>query len=316
MAQPANTFDTYDQVGIREDLSDVIYNIDPDATPLFSKTRKSKVTNRLTEWQTDALRASADNAHVEGDDTVAENRTATVRLSNYTQIFKNAVVVSGTAQAVTTAGRAKEMAYQSMLVSKEHKLDIERALFLNQAKSAGSSATPRRLAGLGAWITTNVNNVGGGGANPTGDGSNARTDGSQTALTQDDFDLTLQELWTEGARSRSKTVYLSPFQKNVTRGFTGNNAQRNNVKAGEVEKMIDVYTTDWGMVKFEMSLENRGRDVWIITDDMLSIGTLRATKNEELPSNGDYEKRQIITELTLMMNNEKAHGLVADCSTS
>ena len=36
MAQPTNTFDTYDSVGIREDLSDVIYNVDPSETPFYS----------------------------------------------------------------------------------------------------------------------------------------------------------------------------------------------------------------------------------------------------------------------------------------
>ena len=29
MAQPTNTFDSYDPVGIREDLSDIITNISP-----------------------------------------------------------------------------------------------------------------------------------------------------------------------------------------------------------------------------------------------------------------------------------------------
>ena len=42
MTQPANTFDTYDAVGIREDLSDMIYNVDPDATPFYSKSSKTK----------------------------------------------------------------------------------------------------------------------------------------------------------------------------------------------------------------------------------------------------------------------------------
>jgi len=29
MAQPTNTFDSYDAVGIREDLSDIIYDVSP-----------------------------------------------------------------------------------------------------------------------------------------------------------------------------------------------------------------------------------------------------------------------------------------------
>lgn len=86
MAQPTNTFDSYDAVGIREDLSDVIYDISPSETPFYSACSKGKATNTFHEWQTDALRASAANAHVEGDDTTAEARTATTRLGNYTQI--------------------------------------------------------------------------------------------------------------------------------------------------------------------------------------------------------------------------------------
>lgn len=77
---------SYDVVGIREDLRDVIYNISPEETPFLSKCKKSKATNTYHEWQTDTLRSSATNAHVEGAATTAEAITASVRLGNYTQI--------------------------------------------------------------------------------------------------------------------------------------------------------------------------------------------------------------------------------------
>ena len=117
MAQPTNTFDSYDMTGLREDLSDVIYDVSPSETPFYSACAKVKATNTYHEWQTDALRASAANAHVEGDDTAAEARTATSRLGNYTQIFKNAVTISGTDDGLNKAGRAKEMAYQILKVN-------------------------------------------------------------------------------------------------------------------------------------------------------------------------------------------------------
>ena len=72
MAQPTNTFDSYDAVGIREDLKDVIYNISPEETPFYSKSSKTSARNTLVEWQTDSLRASAANAHIEGDATAAK----------------------------------------------------------------------------------------------------------------------------------------------------------------------------------------------------------------------------------------------------
>lgn len=313
MAQPVNSFDSYDMRGIREDLSDIIYDVSPEETPFYSTVKKAKAANTYHEWQTDALRASADNAHIEGDDTVAEARSATLRLGNYTQIFKNAVVIPGTDEAINKAGRGKEMAYQVLKVAKEQKLDIERAMFLNQARDAGSATTPRRMAGAGAWLVTNISS-GSGGSNPTGDGTNARTDGTQRAFSQALFDNVMQAIWRNGGTPNK--VFLSAFQMDVATGFVGNNNQRNNVKAGETAKYMDIYVTPWGRVEFVPVRENRSRDVWIMSTDFWAAGVLRGTKNTELAKTGDSEKRQVITELTLACLNEKASGLVADLNVS
>ena len=318
MAQPANTLSSYDIKGIREDLSDVIYDISPEETPFLTACAKVKAANTYHEWQTDALRASADNAHIEGDDTIADSRSVTTRLGNYTQIFKNAVVIPGTDESLDKAGRAGEMAYQVMKIAKEQKLDIEKALFANQARSAGSDVAVWRLAGVPAWLTTNTNfQVGNGGADPTGDGTNARTDdGTPTAFDQTKFDATMQAIWTSGGKP--ETVYLSAFQMNKALGFVGNNAQRSNVSAEskKVVKHMAIYVTPWGTVEFKPTRENRGRDVFIMQDDMWKVANLRSTKNESLAKTGDSEKRQVITELTLVCANEKASGAVYDNTTS
>ena len=318
MAQPTNTFDSYDAKGIREDLSDVIYDISPEETPFYTACAKAKASNTLHEWQTDALRSSGDNAHIEGDDTIAEARSATVRLNNRTQIFKNSVVIPGTDVGLNKAGRAREMAYQVLKIAKEQKLDIEKAMFANQAKVAGDATTARRMAGVPAWLTTNTNfQSGSSGADPTGDGSNARTDdGTPTAFSQTKFDAVMQAIWVAGGKPDS--VYLSAFQMNLALGFTGNNNQRSNITA-EAEKVIKhmaVYVTPWGTVEFKPTRENRARDVFIMQDDMWAVGVLRATKNEELAKTGDNEKRQVVTELTLVCRNEKSSGGIYDNTTS
>ena len=316
MAQPSNTFDSYDAVGIREDLSDVITNISPEETPFFTKCRKTTARNTLVEWQTDALRASAANAHIEGDETTANAMTATTRLNNRTQIFKNAVTVPDTDEGLDKAGRQREIAYQVVKIAKEQKLDIEKALFDNNAKVAGNSTTARELAGAPSWLTSNITNTGSGGADPTGDGTDARTDGTQTAFAQADFDSCMQSIWDNGGTP--ETVYLSSFQMNVALDFTGNNNQRSSVQAGDerVIKSLAVYVTPWGTVEFIPSRENRSRDVFIMQDDMWEVATLRPTKNVELAKTGDATKRQVVTELTLCAKNEAANGMVVDCSTS
>jgi hypothetical protein len=315
MAQPTNTFDTYDSVGIREDLSNVIHNISPEETPFYSKSAKKAAKNTFVEWQTDSLRASAANAHIEGDATTAEARTATTRLGNYTQIFKNAVVVSDSDDNVDNAGRAKEIAYQTLKIAKEQKLDIEKALFANNARAAGSSSVARELAGAPAWMTTNTV-AGSGGADPTGDGTDARTDGTQAAFSQANFDTVMQSIWVAGGKP--DTVYLSAFQMNVALGFTGNNNQRSSVQAGDerVVKSLAVYVTPWGSVEFMPSRENRSRDVMIMQDDMWEVASLRGTKNVALAKTGDNTTRQVVTELTLCAKNEAANGIIADCTTS
>ena len=242
MAQPTNTFDSYDAVGIREDLEDVIYDVSPEETPFYSACAKVKAANTLHEWQTDALRSSAANAHIEGDATTATARSATSRLGNYTQIFKNAVVIPDTDEGLKKAGRAAEVAYQMLKTAKEQKLDIEKALFDNNARVAGNSTTARELAGAPVWLITNTS-FGSGGADATGDGTDARTDGTQAAFSQTRFDSVMQSIWEQGGNPDS--VYLSAFQMNVALGFAGNNNQRSTVKAEDerVIKHMDVYVT-------------------------------------------------------------------------
>ena len=318
MTQPTNTFDSYDAVGIREDLRDVIYNISPEETPFLSACKKSKATNTYHEWQTDSLRSSAANAHIEGDATTAEARTATTRLGNYTQIFKNAVVVADTDEGINKAGRAKEIAYQTMKMAKEQKLDIEKALFDNNARAAGNSTTARELAGLPSWIVTNIDEAGDATA-ATGDGTDARTDGTAAAFSQTRFDGVMQSIWESGGKASS--VYLSAFQMNKALAFTGMNNQRSTIGAAvggnnAVVNAMDVYVTPWGTVNFIPSRENRSADVFIVQDDMFEVAELRPMKNTQLAKNGDNTTRQIVCELTLVSKNEKASGAVYDNTTS
>lgn len=49
MAQPTGTFSTYDAIGIREDLSDDIYNIAPTDTPALMLFARGTAENTLIE---------------------------------------------------------------------------------------------------------------------------------------------------------------------------------------------------------------------------------------------------------------------------
>ena len=322
MAQPSNTFDSYDAVGIREDLSDIIYDVSPEETPFYTKCKKVTATNSLHEWQTDSLRAAGANAHVEGDEITANARTATSRLGNYTQIFVDAVSVPDTDSGLKKAGRASEVAYQMLKTAKEQKLDVERALFDNNARVAGNSTTARELAGVPSWLITNTDFGDNEGADATGDGTDARTDETTTlqAFSQTRLEGVLQSIWEEGGDP--DTVYLSAFQLQVAvDNFTGMNNQRTTIGASvggtnAVISAIDIFVTPWGTINFIPSRENRARDIFVIESDKWAVATLRGTTNSELAKTGDSTRRQVITELSLQCLNEKASGGVFDNTTS
>src|SRR3954462_7851967 len=203
MAVPSNTFQTYQAIGNREDLSDVIYRIDPSDTPFMSAIERAEATAVNHEWQTQALAAvDTGNAVLEGDDATTDAATATVRLGNICQISDKVARVTGTQQAVEHAGRDDELAYQEMLKGLELKRDMESILCGNQAKNTGGASTARVTASVLSWIKTNTSKgTAGGAADPSAaDGTGTRTDGTQIAFTEARLKTVLQSIWNSGGK--------------------------------------------------------------------------------------------------------------------
>jgi len=163
----ATQFQTYDAQAIREELSDVIYDISPTDTPFMSSIAgKGSVANTYFEWQTDSL-AAADgtNIAIEGAAVGDASTTATTRLGNYTQISKKVVEVSGTQEKTNNAGKKSELAYQLAKASKELKRDMETMLLADNAAVAGSASVARETRGAANFITTNIVDAGTSGTN-------------------------------------------------------------------------------------------------------------------------------------------------------
>jgi hypothetical protein len=182
MTVATNAFTTYSQIGIKENVSNLITNITPDETPAYSTFKKFSVKNRLYEWQTDALATPGDNNKPEGDVAVMQTSVATTMLNNRTQIGYKSMSVSDTAQAVATYGRGNEYDYQVTKKGRELKTDIEIGLLKNSAKAVGGDGGTNRIsAGLPTWITNLAR-----GTAPTGTGVDTVDTGTAlvtTALT-------------------------------------------------------------------------------------------------------------------------------------
>ena len=317
MAIVTNTFTSFDAAGIRESLADVIANISPEEVPLQSNVGSENVSNTYFEWQTDSLAATSTTARIDGDDVSSfDSTSATTRVGNYTHILRRTLIVADNMGAQDLAGRNDELAYQLAKRGKELRRDIEATLTDNNAQVAGNSSTARETGGLGAWIATNES-VGSGGGLTTGDGTTARTDGTQRDFTEAMLKDAMQQAFTSGGQP--SILMVGPHNKTVVSGFAGIAAQRYQAPSDSPTTIIgaaDVYLSDFGTLSVTANRFSRERDAWLLDPEYASVCYLRPIQQVELAKTGDAEKRMVLAEFGLKVTNEAAHAVVADLNVS
>tara|TARA_R110000744_G_scaffold281124_1_gene393062 strand:+ start:1034 stop:2041 length:1008 start_codon:yes stop_codon:yes gene_type:complete len=335
MAVIANTFNTYEAKGIREDLSDLISDISPTTTPFQSNIGSRDADNTYFEWQTDSLATASGTPVVEGQDLSAFTAvTPTVRLGNYCQINMVDFIISGTEQRVDKAGRASEIGYQAAKAAKELKRNVEVAALLNGVGAVvGATATARVTAGFPGWLktnetSTNVTKPSYSGSTPTGAAQVWKTFGTPTAFTEAMLKTTMQECYSSGGEP--SILMVGPFNKTAVSAFSGIASSRYNVDGAEPSVIIgaaDIYVSDFGNLsvvpnRFFTSVIDAGAGslmnnwAFLIDPDEVKIATLRPYTVETLAKTGDADKRMVLQEWGLQVNNEAAHGVIAGITSA
>lgn len=314
MSLPASTLATYQAIGNREDLTDMIYRIAPTATPFISGIEREKATATKHEWQTQDLATAAANAQFEGDDPTTNATTVTVRLANVTQISYKVARVSGTQQAVQHAGRSNELAYQAMLKGLELKRDMEVVVCgTNQTQVAGDTTTARTTASVLSWIKTSTSTTG---TDPTTSGTVTRVDGTQRAFTEAQLKTVLSSVWTQGGNP--DTIMAGAFNKQVFSTFTGRASPIEQAATKKITAAVDAYESDFGRLKVVPNRFSRTRDVLVLEMDKWALAFLNGRNMISIPlaKTGDSDRRQVLSEYALVSRNEKASGAVYDLTTS
>jgi hypothetical protein len=297
MAIPTATFTTYDAIGLREDLSDVIANISPVETHFLSTIGSTTAKARLHEWQTDVLDSPAANARIEGNTAAASAITATTRLTNPTQILGKTYQITDTEDVVDKAGRDKESAYQQSLKLKALSTDIEYALVINSSANTGATGTARQLKGVAGFIATNVT---------TGTGT------GNEALTETMFNDNLALIWAQGGKPSE--CIAGSTQKRAISAFTGNNTRFINMSQSQIEAAVDVYRSDFGNVAIRLHyIMNSALSSAIIIfgeKRLWRTAWLRKPNTEKLARVARATMYDIECELTLESGNEKGSGKI------
>lgn len=323
MSVPTGTFQTFQQIGTREDLTDEITMISPKQTPFYSAIKRTKATAMLHEWQTDSLAAAATNLNVDGDDANTDTATPTVRLRNYVQFLDKVPQVSEAAQAVDTAGREDEMDYQLMKRGAELKLDLEYALIRNQASSAGSSSVPPAMAGVESWLASNKTSAGQGTAQTTpgySGGTVAAPTDSTTAgtVTEAMLRAVIQAVYTAGGDG--ETIMVGPATKNKLTDFTGVATRYREVPSGrqaQIVSGVDLYVSNFGEHtivpnRVIAAATSRDKNILVLTMRMWKAAFLIPFTTWDLAKTGASRRKQLYCGVTLEAMNEAASGKVTD----
>ena len=323
MTAQTNAFGSYQAIGNREDLSDVITTISPTRTPFQTLAGKGKAIGKNHEWQTDALASAVTtNAQLEGDVITGSASTPTVRLNNYCQISTKDWVVTGTQEKVLKAGRASEVAYQKAKRLSELKRDIESVLCSAQRGVAGATGTARKLRGLSAFNNTNTNRYTASTSGTKGKNATAPTSatgapteaGNTRALTELLLRNVIRQCYAAGAEITH--VMTGPHNKQVISTFTGRSSSREMVDKNKILGAADVYMSDFGDIKVIPNLFGKEREAVLMDFDMVSVDYLRPVFSYPLAKTGDSERGAITTEYTLAVKNYGGIGVCADLNTS
>lgn len=318
---------------VREDLSNMIYNIAPYQTPFLTGCGTGRARNTYSEWQTDDL-GSIDpaNARVDGDDAGADTSSKSVRVGNHMQISDKPIRVSGRAEAVDKAGRRSEMGYQLAKAGKKLKRDQEAILTGKQASAGGNSSTASTTGALLAWMSTNYNGGAGGSAGGWANGIVAAPSaGTARALTEQFIRDGVKDAYLEGGEPG--TVMMSPTQKQNLSAylFTASarvatlykDTQNEGTGQATATGAVDVFVSDFGALQL---VPNRfwGHNGTAAADDyicglqmnMWGCLYLRSYRTNRLAKTGDAENRQLLVDYGLRANNEASSFAIADLNTN
>ena len=288
---------TYQTIGMAEDVSQTIANISPTSCPFQSMIKTEKVSARTFEFLEDSIRAAGVNALVEGADasTTAIGQP-TVR-SNTTQIIGEAFKVAGTVDAVKTHGRAKETAYALAKTLKAVKLDVEKAMIgVDQAAVAGSASAARKMASISQQISTTVDA-----------GSN-----STDALTEAKLIELHQTCYTNG--SEPTVLMIKPADATIVAGFATATGRNREIDAKTLVNVIDVILTPFGELRTVINRNQLSTHAFLVDPSMFKQCVLRPFTRTLLSKSGDADTHFVIGEISNKHDNYSDSGMITGLS--
>ncbi len=286
---------TYDDAAVREDLLDLMTNIDPTETQLMTGLQSTTAEAPLHQWPVDTLDIAGTNTAAEAADAGTANLTNPTRVANWCQIVTKPYVVSGTEMAATHAGFTDRKSYEINKKMKSLKNDYEFAL-MRGSLATGTGSAGRQMKGVKSAITT------------------LATSQSGVSFSETTLIAYLGNSWDRGGRVNA--IYVGRTLKGRISGFTAGNTKNVDANDKRLVNSINVYESDFGAPMIKIFLHRYVTTSGDVHNDIVGLDEttwatawFRKPFNKDLAPTGDAEKGMLIAEGTLEYRAEQANFL-------
>ena len=300
---------TYSMVGIKEDISSIITNLAPTATPFQSVIGRENVKQIKHQWMEDSLDApSTTNAAIQGADAPTSTFTPTVLRDNITQIFTKVAMTAGTADVVQTYGREQELAYQMMKKSKEIKRDLEVTLLSGQTRVVGDGATVAGKFDAAQVMISATQKF------HAADGSTTLNGSALASFNESVLLKANQVLYTNGGEA--DLLMIKPADSLLVAAFASAAGRTRYVDntAKKLVNVVDIYVSPFGEQKVVLNRFMKVTDALLFNASNWKQLVLRNWFRKTLAITGDSTKIQMLGEFSLKHTNFLASALITDLS--
>ena len=233
--------------------------------------------------------------------------------SNYTQIFHDAVSVSGTSEATEKYGITNEFDREFAKKFQEIVIKLERAAHYGLANALPATGGPgtdktnnRRMGGLFSYIRN--------------DATANLKDAASAKLTEKLLVDCLQDIWDDGGNP--DTILVNATQKRQLSSFASPYVRTDRMESA-LGVIVGTYESEFGSLDIVLDRYVKPADLLILSREYIGIGALKGNGNDRsffttpVPVDGDRQIAAITGEYTMEVRNAtKAHGWIHTLSTT
>lgn len=232
-------------------------------------------------WKEKSLATDGETDAIEGADTVTFQQSDKRELSNILQIFKRAVSVSGTAEAMQSTKFNEEIADRLL----ELKMKLETVLINGLKKDGSKTPFIRQMSGLIEMA----------------DNTNAKSNSDVEALIKDG----MRTLWNNKLTGGTYYAFVNADVKETIDGIYKDKYSYQH-KETNFGLLVETINTNYGVVNVVLSRDIPANKIVLFNDSYVNMAALRPVTFTPLAKTGDSTKGHVVGEYTLKVGSPKA----------